>query len=133
MNEVFADTSALFALLSRSDENHDRAARAFAALRARRARLVCTSFVLVETYALVGRRLGTDAVRDFRTDFAPLLEIVWVDETLHNRGLDLLLDRQKRSLSLVDAVSFVAMRERHIDEAFAFDPHFEQEEFSLVS
>jgi predicted nucleic acid-binding protein len=133
VNAVFADTSGLLALLNAKDENHARAERAFRDLRARQASLVSTSFVLVETYALVGRRLGLDAVRSFRADFAPLIDVVWVDEALHNAGLDLLLDRRKRLLSLVDAVSFVTMRQSHMDEAFAFDPHFEQEGFSLVS
>ncbi|MEW5984064.1 MAG: PIN domain-containing protein [Acidobacteriota bacterium] len=132
MTAVFADTSALLALLNGEDQDHDRAAHAFAALRARQALLVSTSFVLVETYALVGRRLGVDAIRTFRSDVAPLLDVVWVDEALHDAGLDLLLDRRKRRLSLVDAVSFVTMRLKGLTEAFAFDPHFEQEGFSLV-
>ena len=132
MTGVFADTSALFALLDGKDVNHARAKRAFANLRTRQAALVSTSFVLVETYALVGRRLGLDAVRSFREDLAPLLDVVWVDEGLYNAGLDLLLDRRKRLLSLVDAVSFVAMREADISEVFAFDPHFAQEGFSCV-
>lgn len=133
MNAVFADTSAFLALLNAVDENHARAERAFASLRARQASLVTTSFVLVETYALIGRRLGLDAVRSFRAHFAPLIEVVWVDEDLHNAGLDLLLDRRKRQLSLIDAVSFVSMRHGNVVEAFAFDPHFEQEGFSVVS
>lgn len=91
-----------------------------------------TSFVLVETYELVGRRLGLDAARSFRADFAPLIDVVWVDEALHNAGLDLLLDRRRRPLSLVDAVSFITMRQTNVAEAFAFDPHFEQEGFSVV-
>ena len=53
MSAVFADTSGLLALLNSKDENHIRAARAFATLRARQSPLVSTSFVLVETYALV--------------------------------------------------------------------------------
>ena len=134
MNDaVFADTSGLLALLNAKDEHHARAERAFASLQVRQARLVSTSFVLVETYALVGRRLGLEAVRSFRTDVAPLIDIVWVDEVLHNAGLDLLVDRRKRLLSLVDAVSFITMRLRHVDQAFAFDPHFEQEGFSLIA
>jgi predicted nucleic acid-binding protein len=132
VNVVFADTSGLLALLIASDEHHARAERAFATLRTRRAPLVSTSYVLVETYALVGRRLGFEAVRSFRADFAPLLDITWVDATLHEAGLDLLLDRGKWRLSLVDAVSFIAMRQRDIAEAFAFDEDFEQEGFSLV-
>jgi uncharacterized protein len=129
---VFADTSGLIALLNASDDHHDRAARAFTTLRSRRAALVSTSFVLVETYALIGRRLGLDAVLRFRSDVAPLIDIVWIDEALYNAGLDLLIERRKRQLSLVDAVSFVTMRQRHVAEAFAFDPHFEQEGFALV-
>jgi len=133
VNAVFADTSGLLAVLNGKDENHAQAEHAFATLRARQASLISTSFVLVETYALIGRRLGLDAIRSFRADFAPLIDVVWVDEALHDAGLDLLLERRKRQLSLVDAVSFVTMRQRSVADAFAFDPHFEQEGFSLVS
>lgn len=133
MTAVFADTSALLALLNAKDENHAGASRAFAHLRTRQTPLLSTSYVLVETYALVGRRLGLDAVSSFRADFAPLIEIVSVDEALHNAGLDLLLQRRKRQLSLVDAVSFVAMTWRDVAEAFAYDPDFEREGFSLVN
>ena len=133
MNAVFADTSALLALLDAKDQNHAGAKRAFARLSDRQASLVSTSFVLVETYALVGRRFGLDAVRSFRADFAPLIDVVWVDEALHDAGLDLLLERRKRLLSLVDAVSFITMRRNNVDEAFAFDPHFQQEGFSLIN
>jgi uncharacterized protein len=133
VSTVFADTSALFALLDANDENHQWAADAFLRLRTRNAPLVSTLFVLVETYALAGRRLGLDAVRRFRADFAPLLDVVWVDRARHDAGLDLLLERRKRRLSLVDAVSFVTMRQQHVSEAFVFDPHFEQEGFSVVT
>jgi len=80
----------------------------------------------------VGRRWGMSAVRMFRADFTPLLDIVWVDAALHESGLDLLLERRKRDVSLVGAVSFVTMRQRFLSHAFAFDPHFEQEGLSLV-
>lgn len=133
MSVAFADTSGLLALLNPKDDNHARAKRAFATLGARQASLVSTSYVLVETYALVGRRLGLDAVRSFRADFAPLIDVVWVDEALHEAGLDLLLERGQRLLSLVDAVSFVTMRQRSVTEAFAFDPHFKDEGFWLIS
>jgi hypothetical protein len=37
----------------------------------------------------------------------------------------------KRQLGLVDAVSFVTMRQADLEEAF--DPHFEQEGFATVA
>jgi predicted nucleic acid-binding protein len=132
VNAVFADTSGLLALVNAKDENHARAERAFASLRAREAAIISTSYVLVETYALLGRRFGLDVVRSFRAHFAPLVDVLWVDDALHNAGLDLLIERRKRPLSLVDAVSFIAMRQGNVSEAFAFAPHFEQEGFSLV-
>lgn len=132
MTTVFVDTSALVALLNPDDDVHDRAAAAFAHLRARQANLLTTSYVLVEAYALLGRRLGVEAVRSFRADFVPLLRVVWVDERLHETGLDILAERGRRQLSLVDAVSLVTMRENGVDEAFAFDQHFGQEGFEIV-
>ena len=55
-----------------------------------------------------------------------------MNRDLHERALDLLLDRGDASLSLVDAVSFLVGREAGVDRAFAFDRHFEREGFAPV-
>jgi predicted nucleic acid-binding protein len=123
MSRVFVDTSALLALLVPSDRQHKAAARRFEALATSRAELVTSSYVLAEVYALLGRRFGAGAIRQFRALFAPLLSTVWVDEGLHERGLDRLLARYKRRLSLVDAVSLEILDQCRIDEVFAFDKH----------
>jgi len=126
LTRTFIDTSAILALLVPTDEAHSRARAIFADLQAETAPLVTTSYVLVETYALLGRRLGVEAVRNFRMSFAPLLDVAWVDSDLHERALDLLLERP-RGVSLVDAVSFVFLRDESIERAFVFDTHFEKE------
>lgn len=123
----------LYALLVSSDANHARARRAFERLKKELATLHSSSYVLVECYALLGRRVGLKVVRNFRQEFAPLLEIAWIDAALHERALDLVLDRGDAELSLVDASSFLVMRDRAIDAAFAYDRHFEGEGFTLVS
>ena len=133
MSRVFVDTSGILALLNPLDASHAAARRAFEKLEAREVPLLTSSFVLVETYALLLRRFGLEAVIAFRRDFAPLLEVVWVESSLHESGLDLLLERGGRNLSLVDAVSFLVMRQRRIDEAFAFDRHFSDEGFVLTA
>lgn len=133
MTRVFVDTSAVLALLNPSDESHEPSRRVFEKLQALEAPLLTTSFVLVEVYALLGRRMGLAAIEAFRRDFAPLLEIVWVDAEIHEAGLDLLLERRVRDLSLVDAVSFLVMRRRRLDEAFAFDRHFRDEGFTVLN
>ncbi len=132
MSRVFVDTSALLALLNPHDTAHKRARAAFERLATASDALVTTSYVLVESYALIGRRLGAEAVRAFRESFAPLLEVTWVDEQLHEAGLDLLLSRKSRRLSLVDAVSFVAIRRHAVDRVFAYDDDFRRERFDLL-
>lgn len=123
MNRVYIDTSALLALLIANDIRHKEAVRTFRALQGRRAPLVTTSYVLVETYALLDRRVGRDATRRFRESFEPLLDVTWVQRDQHEAGLDLLLE-SARSASLVDAVSFVVARELGIAEVFAYDRNF---------
>ena len=132
MTHAFVDTSAFLALLVRSDRSHSDARRGFDRLRAARAILVTTSYVLLETCALLQRRIGMEALADFRREFVPCLEVVWVDADLHERGLDIVVERGTRDLSLVDAVSFEVMRERGLGAAFAYDRHFEDEGFERV-
>jgi predicted nucleic acid-binding protein len=124
---VFVDTSAVLALLVPTDRAHSEASAIFERLGRAQAPLVTTSYVLVETYALLGRRLGLATVERFRADFAPLLEVTWIGEDVHERALDLLAQRRKRQLSLVDATSFVVIADLGIERVFAFDRHFTAE------
>lgn len=133
MSTVFVDTSALIMLLQPGDRGHAHAVECFERLRHGRAVLITTSYVLIETYALLQRRAGLGAVAALRSRFAPLLRCVWVNALQHEAGLDLLQQRGRRQLSLVDAVSFVVMREHRIDEAFAFDEDFAIEGFAVLS
>lgn len=126
MSRVFVDTSAMLALLIPTDRAHRSAVRVFDRLRAREAALVTTSYVLVETYALLANRMGREAVVAFREKLVPLLDIEWVGHELHERGYELMITRP-RSVSLVDAVSFVCIGNEKLDEVFAFDQHFGQE------
>jgi predicted nucleic acid-binding protein len=132
LSTVFVDTSGVYALLVASDAFHGRARAAFEVLRKEDARLVTTSYVLVESYALLGRRIGVDAVRRFRVDVAPLMEVIWVDRALHEDALDSLIARGATDVSLVDAVSFAAMRAGSVDRALTFDAHFADEGFETL-
>ncbi|HUT76250.1 MAG TPA: PIN domain-containing protein [Polyangia bacterium] len=123
MTRVFVDTSALLALLVVDDEQHPRAATCVAELAREAVPLTTTSYVLLETYALLGRRHGPVAMERFRASFAPLLGVLWVDEDLHEAGLDRLVAGRGSGLSLVDAVSLVSLRRHRIERAFAFDHH----------
>lgn len=129
---VFVDTSALYALLSRTDENHRPAAAAFPGLR-RRGSLITHNYVVVEAAALVHRRLGGAAVRALLDELLAPIEVLWVDPGLHAVAqAAFLAGARRRGISLVDRVSFETMRRHGIGSAFAFDPDFASEGFELI-
>jgi predicted nucleic acid-binding protein len=129
---VFVDTSAFFAVLDADDGNHDAARQVWEDLLAQEAVLICSNYVLVETLALVQRRLGIPAVRTFQEDIVPVLKVEWVDETIHQVGIASVLAAARRGLSLVDCVSFEIMRRLGIKTAFVFDHHFDEQGFECL-
>jgi predicted nucleic acid-binding protein len=130
---VFLDTSALLAVLDADDQFHPRARRAWADLINRAEDLVCTNYVLVETFALAQHRLGLEAVRSLVEDILPLLRVHWIGEAEHGAGVAALLTAGRRQLSLVDCTSFIVMRQLRLRTAFAFDSDFATQGFETLS
>ena len=111
---VFVDTSAFYAVFDRDDVNHDRASKTWARLLGDAATLITNNYVLVESAALLQRRLGVPAVRTFHEDVVPLLRIDWISEQRHKAGMEAVLAATRKKLSLVDCASFEIMRSRSI-------------------
>ncbi len=132
---VLVDTSAMYAVLDADDANHPEAARRWDRLLdavAEGSRTGCThSSVVVETSALVQRRLGMDAVRELHDRALPVLSVHWVDAELHARAVSALLAADRRDVSLVDWTSFELMRARGITEVLAFDDDFARQGFTV--
>ena len=129
---VFGDTSALYPLLVNTETAHESVRAAFARLLATAQPIWITSFVLVETMALLQHRIGLDAARDFDEEIVPSLSVYWVDDDLYRRGTDRLWKEDRRQLSLVDCVSFEFMKLKGVTIAFAIDPHFREAGFKLT-
>jgi len=130
---VFADTSGFFAVLDGADDNHGEARAAWEAFPFGSEPLITHSYVCSETFGIVQRRLGVDAVRVLANELLPRVEIVWVDALLQRRAVEALLAAGSRRVSLVDHLSFELMRLRGIDTAFAFDDDFLQAGFRLLA
>lgn len=129
---IFVDSSALLAVLDRSDCNHAAAkARWIEVLRAGD-ELVIHNYILIETSAAVLRRLGFEAVRVFERDVVPVLHVVWVTREIHEAAAAAHLVAGRRTLSLVDCVSFEIMRRTGVRSAFAFDRHFSEYGYEIT-
>lgn len=131
--KVFADTSGLYALLVKNDYMFVRARENFIFFAENNVQLVTSSFVLVETTALLQNRIGLEPVNDFNAKILPLLDVVWVDNAWYSKGVQRLMSQNNRHVSLVDCLSFEIMDNLQVEYAFAFDKHFEENGFTLAA
>jgi predicted nucleic acid-binding protein len=129
---TFVDTSAFFAVLDADDQMHQKARQEWERLLDTDTALRTTNYVLVEISALLQRRIGMDGLRLFAADVVPVLDIIWVDAGMHLSAHHSLLVAARRELSLVDCVSFEAMRRLGIENVFSFDVHFAQQGFQVL-
>jgi predicted nucleic acid-binding protein len=128
---IFVDTSALYAVLDRDDQNHPLAKSTWGTLLQGDDALIVTNYVVVETTALVQHRLGMEAVRVLCGDVLPAIDVHWIGEDEHMHAQNALLAADRRKISLVDCSSFHVMRRRMVRTAFAFDPHFREQGFEV--
>ncbi len=120
---VFIDTSYFYALLDEDDDNHRSAAEVWPrALDGEH--LLTHSYVVVETSALVQRRLGMGATVRFHRELLPAATQLAVGSHVHARAVDRWLAAGSRALSLVDVTSFVVMADHGLTHALAFDADF---------
>jgi uncharacterized protein len=127
---MLLDTSGLLCYLHQDEPLHPEAVQL---INGANTRLVTHSYVLAELVALaLVRRFPRPAVLAFVMDLIDNtydISTIWVDERLHRKATQLLIERPDKSYSLCDAVSFVLMREQGITSALTTDRHFEQAGF----
>ena len=128
---VLVDTSAIYALISTSDEFHSRASDIYTNLLDSGDELYTTSYILVETSALVHRRLGFEPLRTFIQSIAGVFKIVWVDRLTHEEAWGRMVARDGTQLSFVDW-STVVVAEKTRSMVFAFDADFLREGLSVL-
>lgn len=124
LNErVVINTSAFYALVSSEDVFRESARDTYEYLIDHERELWTTSYVLVETIALIQNRLGFNAVSDFISGIDAVVSAFWIESAFHNRAWNLLMENQGAGLSFVDWT--VALVSRNLDaHIFTFDSDF---------
>jgi len=124
MERVIVDTSAIYALIDRSDEFHQKAKLIVKELSLKRVDLILTNFVLAETHALILSRLGHELAREWIKNLIWTIEHVNRDD--EKRAREIIINFQDKTFSYIDASTFAVMERLKIDSAFSFDNHFTQ-------
>lgn len=129
MEKVMVDTSAVYALLDRSDTNHTRAVELLKKMQGERLLVTLTNFIVAEAHALVLTRLGHGLARTWLKNLRwPVERVVAEDE---ERAREIILAYEDKAFSYTDATTFAVMERTGIKIAFAFDNHFLQFGFTL--
>ncbi|NHM26927.1 PIN domain-containing protein [Desulfofundulus sp. TPOSR] len=129
MERIMVDTSAIYALLDRSDNMHQQAVSILKELSTKGVAVVITNFIVAECHALLVSRLSPEIAR------AWLKGLCWpverVNEEDENRAREIIFTYSDKSFSFTDATTFAVMERLGISSAFAFDRHFIQFGFNL--
>ena len=129
---IFVDTSAIYAFMDTSDTCHAKSKKQFESLFSSGTSLLTTNYVVLESSALVQKRLGGKALRALFEDMIPMFEVRWVNMETHSAAVASLVAASKQRPSLVDMTSFEMMRRMGIRDVFAFDRHFKDQGFSCM-
>jgi len=128
---IFIDTCAFIALVDLSDEFHSIASDLFTKA-SESEKFFTSNYVILETIFLMQRELGLSAVNDFKKFMLPAINIIWVDEKIHNNCLNNLIAAEKRKISLTDYSSFYILDNFNIDKVFTFDKHFKEKDYKFL-
>jgi predicted nucleic acid-binding protein len=127
--QIFLDTSGLIAVLDSDDRFHQPACDIWAYWNTHDVALRTSNYVVLESNALVQRRLGMEALRVLHEYLLAPVDVVWVSRDLHHIAMKNLWAANRRRLSLVDCTSFEMMHDMDLRGVFTFDHHFTERGF----
>lgn len=130
--KLFADTSYWVALVRGGDENRPAAIRWQKRILNESIPLVTTEGVLWETLnSLSTVRHRGHAIRLYRQAHqSPNIHVVGFEPELCAQAIKLYAERDDKTWSVVDCLSFLAMQHHGIVKALTSDQHFEQAGFT---
>jgi predicted nucleic acid-binding protein len=122
VSRILVDTSAFLALLDADDPRQDSVRAAFA--EHPDDDLVTHGYIVAESIAVAGRRLGIDSVISLLDDVLPAVAPLPVDSDAHATAQARYRASLPSGVSFVDQVSFVVIEREAIDTAIVLDSDF---------
>lgn len=123
---IFVDTSALFALINRSDVDHERAKCYLSSLSQDNATLIISNFILSETYTLILYKIGRTPALNAVNGILKTCELERISEEDEQQAWRIINDFDDKDFSYVDVTTFAVMTRLGLTKAFSFDEHFNQ-------
>lgn len=132
LEPLFVDTGYVLAYINANDQHHDEALRLESYFAGHP--LVTTDAVLLETGNALSRGFKAQAIEIIQHfQEAEDVTLIHMNPLLFKDAFDLYQRYRDKEWGMVDCLSFVVMREMKLTTALAFDKHFEQAGFRLLT
>ena len=105
---IVFDTSAFYALVSRTDTMHAQATSFYERILDWEWETWTTSHVLVETQTLIHGRLGFECLKTFIRTVPGIMRILWVENSVTEEAVNRMLSNKGQKLSFIDWTTVVA-------------------------
>lgn len=127
---VFIDSSALISLWDQDDSNHLAAIKKSRELQNIKASIFISNIIVGEVLKVLSIKLGIKITNQCG-EILQKLNIIFVDEKLHQKAWEGFQKRTSKNLSFFDFTSFVIIKEFNIDQVFSFDRDFKKLKLSI--
>jgi predicted nucleic acid-binding protein len=132
IEKIYIDTSAFYALIDRSDSCHEAAKALWPSLIKNEINLLTSSYVVSETMTILQKRLGQEAACLWHKAVLGVVDIQWVDRSLHTLGYELWQSLGRLGFSLIDCVGHILMNQHQVTRAFCFKTHYARQGIAMV-
>lgn len=135
-NDLFVDTSGWAYYIDKLDALHPLVIKHVHSVLAKKQSLVTTNYIIAELVALLSSRYHlsrnrlVEIINSLKREQS--IKIVHIGQDIDDEAWRLLETRLDKEWSLVDASSFVVMKQRGITHALTSDHHFMQAGFIQV-
>lgn len=130
-NKIFVDTWFIVALINKRDQYHQKAVELAQYLEHHH--LITTDAILLEFGNALSSNYKSEAIQLIETFLtSDDVEVIHLTPDLFREALNFYKQHQDKSYGLVDCVSFVVMKQHHVNQALTFDKHFVQAGFQAL-
>jgi len=132
--QIFVDSSFFFALVSETDDFHERALKYWEGFKFSNIFLVTSNYIIDELFTLIRSRRGLKTVQLMQQILAESSRFLRVRRTTIQDDLKAWnwFYNDWSNLSFTDCVSFAQMKRLGLNEVATFDNHFSRAGFKVV-
>lgn len=132
--KVFLDTGAWVAIADKKDQYAKTGSKLYTELILEKSKLITSDLVLVETFNLLSRTIGSTATIQFGNTLKTIafLKVETITDIDWEKGWSIFEKYDDKSFSFTDCTSFALMERLKIKSAFAFDAHFRQYGLNVI-